>query len=1328
MNFIKYIFYINFTLIYSHLTNAHYHVSVKLDNGNFIIFTCNGQYTLDKTFKNVYNHTTSVTGNGNYYDRVKQFSKEEEGYILYITNYNHYILNSYGNSFASSSISKDLYNYYYSVVPYDHSKNCLSYYIIFFNNNQIQFTRYLYNITKNNFQSYLYNSNNINGKTNNLITCQLMKYSNEKTISCFFLTYLGGEYFLNCSVFESERNFNISRTSQIKVNSSSFYRIESEVITNNEREKALIVLYIQYNQKYCLFYAGYDININNFTSHGYLIENNCNIFYETNTFVGISYFKETEEFIVSALSQCTFNNTSQYGYLIYSFDNNFEYSFMGILSHLVLGDTCCKNEPFNLYTNSFHSIFFSSVAQKYCIILNLNTSNIISMFIINKEINIINPTELKSSKSPPEFICENYSIYNNTNCTNNLSLVNYFKRLERNYLEKCTSEINYITSNFTCNNYIYKNFEFSFNCSEKYPYEIVATHKCVEYCNENDLSNGECILNYNNSNNIKITENIINTDSYEVISEQSDIISTEIETKDIITNSQNTILETRNIESDSSIISEINLITNSQNTILETRNIESDSSISSETNLITNSQNTILETRNIESYSSISSETNLITNSQNTILETRNIESYSSISSETNLITNLIDLSDYQAINKLITTTIFEYTTISSSEPKIYELLKDILNDKLDNDTNFIENINNIFSDDSFNNILDNIINGDKDITMSNDETIIQITSTDNQKNNKNHNISTINLGECEETLKSIYNINPNKSLLILKIDSFIDGSNIPIIQYEVYHPDNKSKLNLSLCNNKIEINIPVSIDENNLYKYEPDSDYYNDRCYSYTSDNGNDIPLDFRRKEFANNKMSLCESGCDYMGYDYETKNSKCKCELKKEISIFNIKIDTERLYNQFTGLTSSNIDNNQFTGLTSSNIDIIKCYYLLFQKENIIYNIGFYVILFIIIIFCIGVIIFIFKGYSLLVQKIDIIIKTNHLLNTRILKSQNNMNKRKKSKKKKKKKNKSKKENNPPIKRVKNKNRNKVEKNNRKDLSNEAKSIQKLNSKNNESLVKNINIEKGKIKKNTKRRKNKINTRNKSKLVTDVPYSKKNILNKTSKFLNDYELNRLQYNEAIKYDKRTYIQYYWSLLKKGNLFLFSFMPNNDYNSMVIKICLFFFSFGLYYTVNALFFTDSTMNKICEDNGEYDFIYQIPKILYSNLICTVINLIVRILSLSEKDILSIKIMQKEENLEKKVQRIKNCLKIKFFFYYLFSFLFLFIFLFYISCFCAVYKNTQIYLIKDTLISFSLSLLYPLGYYLVPGLFRLPALKNMNWNCIYKISLLLQSL
>ena len=60
--------------------------------------------------------------------------------------------------------------------------------------------------------------------------------------------------------------------------------------------------------------------------------------------------------------------------------------------------------------------------------------------------------------------------------------------------------------------------------------------------------------------------------------------------------------------------------------------------------------------------------------------------------------------------------------------------------------------------------------------------------------------------------------------------------------------------------------------------------------------------------------------------------------------------------------------------------------------------------------------------------------------------------------------------------------------------------------------------------------------------------------------------------------------------------------------------------------------------------------------------------------------------------------------------------------------FCAIYKNTQIHLISDALISYGLSLIYPLGYYLLPGLFRIPALSNPKNKKIYlyTISIILQ--
>ena len=63
-----------------------------------------------------------------------------------------------------------------------------------------------------------------------------------------------------------------------------------------------------------------------------------------------------------------------------------------------------------------------------------------------------------------------------------------------------------------------------------------------------------------------------------------------------------------------------------------------------------------------------------------------------------------------------------------------------------------------------------------------------------------------------------------------------------------------------------------------------------------------------------------------------------------------------------------------------------------------------------------------------------------------------------------------------------------------------------------------------------------------------------------------NDTEKNELTYEKALIYDKRTFLQYYYSLLKIKNLFLFAFFPNKDYNLPLIKIFLFFFSF---YSIN---------------------------------------------------------------------------------------------------------------------------------------------------------------
>ena len=147
-------------------------------------------------------------------------------------------------------------------------------------------------------------------------------------------------------------------------------------------------------------------------------------------------------------------------------------------------------------------------------------------------------------------------------------------------------------------------------------------------------------------------------------------------------------------------------------------------------------------------------------------------------------------------------------------------------------------------------------------------------------------------------------------------------------------------------------------------------------------------------------------------------------------------------------------------------------------------------------------------------------------------------------------------------------------------------------------------------------------------------------------------------------------------------------------------------------------------MNKIYQDKGAFDILYQIPQILYSTIICSIINLVLKHLSLTEKQIILIKKEKNHKSAQIKSKKIIFCLKIKLIIFYSISFLLMLFFWYFISCFCAVYKNTQIILIKDTLLSFGLSMLYPFGLNIFPGMIRIPSLreKNRNMKCLYILS------
>ena len=576
-----------------------------------------------------------------------------------------------------------------------------------------------------------------------------------------------------------------------------------------------------------------------------------------------------------------------------------------------------------------------------------------------------------------------------------------------------------------------------------------------------------------------------------------------------------------------------------------------------------------------------------------------------------------------------------------------------------------IYNIENDIKDGLMNILLEQVIKDEKkELIKKVDDTLYHITSSYNQNIKKYENISSIKLGECENILKEKYNIIKNETLIIFKIERDIEEMLIPLIEYEIFNPITKSKLDLNYCkNSNITIHIPVNINESILFKYDPNNSYYNDICYIYTNENGIYITIYDRKEEYNKKKLSLCPFNCIFYKYISDNKEVICQCKIQNGI-------------NSFSESNKDDLMNNLINDKSFLNLKVIKCFKLLFTKEEYLKNFGNHIILLIIFFYIVSVIYFFLKGYNKILEQIEELILAIKLENDNKINSK--------------------------------KDRDKEFLENSTSISSSKKSFNKNNP------IYKLDSE------------NKVNFEINSKDILNNKIKSRNGKLELEKYksYNDYEMNIISFDEALEFDKRTFFQFYFSLIKLKHIISFLYNNKKDYNPYIIKLCLFFFMLAFLIFTNTLFFNDSTMHEIYI-NKKYSLSYFFPQIIYAIILYSIINDIIKVYSLSQKDILEIKHVQNKSNLNAKVVNVVKCLYTKFICFFIFSFIFLFLFWIYLSSFCAVYKKIQIYLFLNVLISFLLLLIFPFIACLFPCFFRIPSLRSSG-QILYKISQIIQ--
>ena len=681
----------------------------------------------------------------------------------------------------------------------------------------------------------------------------------------------------------------------------------------------------------------------------------------------------------------------------------------------------------------------------------------------------------------------------------------------------------------------------------------------------------------------------------------------------------------------------------------------------------------------------------------------------------------------------------YYYCTIDNTCPEEYPVLDNKECKKINQIKNMVENsINNFnnkntkeeeikYYDSTLKNIEDILTSENYDtfyLDKGNNEIIelekmkIILTTTENQKNEinsyNNNNLTNIDIGDCENSLRQFYSLTNDKIIYIKLLEIFQEGFKIPKIEYDIYsklNGENLTKLNLDCCkNNEISLIIPVNTNYT-LDKLNSSSDYYNNLCYPATTEAGTDIILKDRRNEFPS--KAVCQDDCYLEIYNYDSKKAKCTCKAKESSSSFaDMKIDKKKLLDNF-----KNIKN-------IANFNILKCIEVLFSKSGISKNAGFFIFIDIMIFHITVLFLFYKKKINSLINKIN---KISFFLINKIRMKKNDKNENKEIEEKK------------DEKEI--RNNNIIRFSNINDINNNIinEDINNINKNNINNEINNDN-EKIQIKKKRKRKKKKKKYKTISheegtnnKITQGNNNNINNIKEPENKQLatimdyNEDELNNLNYDLASQIDKRSYWQYYFSLIKTNHEFIYAFIYNKDYNSKIIKIDLFIFGLALNYTVNGFFFNDKTMHNVYKNKGLFDLDYQLPLIVYSTLISMFISIFIKKLALSSDDIIEFKQSEETNNIKEREKELIKKLKIKFLFYFILSSLLLFFFWYYISMFNAVYRNTQYLLLKDTVISFGISLVLPFIIYLIPGLLRVPALTDpeKNKKCLYDLSKIL---
>ena len=609
-----------------------------------------------------------------------------------------------------------------------------------------------------------------------------------------------------------------------------------------------------------------------------------------------------------------------------------------------------------------------------------------------------------------------------------------------------------------------------------------------------------------------------------------------------------------------------------------------------------------------------------------------------------------------------------------------------------------------------------------KSITMFGHNITIEITDTMRLQKDINNNLlvsNILDISKCENQLRQQYTTIPtNEELIILKIDLRRNDTASTQIEYQIYNKNAVANdpLDISQCKNII-FKSPLWFDDSykkrikELYDkkiniFDIKEKFYSDLCYPYHEiDFDADMTPEMKQRVFYYYNANLCEKSCTFIDIDINTYKAICDCPIKTSIDL-----QRANIFEYIEGKDQKIVYEEKV-----SNIKAMKCFKYVFSKDGFKNNWGSYFMMLMILGFIIVGIFWFKKGQDMILKKIriildTIIIKLGIKHDAKFMKKFEELKEKYKEKEL---------EGDLEIYNKENANFG----NNNIDENNNIIQVEKNNINEKEFIINSDKKQGNEMEIIRKKGPQKNILLYRSIVINKEQNEEEIIIEKKEKevYLTDIEKDLLSYENAKKFDKRTFCGYYWSLLKLRQLIIFTFFSFDDFNLFLIKLLSFFLllSFNLVY--NAIFFFDKVINDIYDDKGKYSLKLQILNIFISSILFSFTIILIRFIITCHKKLIKLKNMDVYEEAQKESFAIHKFYIILYIIYYIVGSVLLLFFWYFITSFGAIFQYTQDHCFLNAFISFCFSMIYPFIYLLIPAWFRYLALKK-NYERLYCVS------